>query len=319
MFDFTIIFVILGGILITIQNAQNSTLGRKTTFPFAAAVICVLDFVLAVIVWLSYDSTVLFDFTQIPWYAWLGGPINMLLNILIAIVVPHLGMGIVISCLVSMQMITSVLMDNFGIMVNQRPATFLRINGLVLSIFAIILVSFEFGKKTAKQEIDYEKQENDSEGGAKIDIRWVTMFLLALLAGMSVSVSGGMIATFAEHTSGTFAPVIGFAIGMIPVSIVLLIDIFMNSNRILVEDLKSTPWWAYCGCVFNTYFSLITAFLVSKYGASTFYGITIVAQIPTGLVCDYFGLFGVPKAKIRLTQYVGAVLMAVAVVIVSVY
>ncbi|KAJ3320191.1 hypothetical protein HDV06_005435 [Boothiomyces sp. JEL0866] len=159
-------------------------------------------------------------------------------------------------------------------MVNQRPATTLRIVGLALSIVAIILVSFDFERKDTK----------------KIDAYWVLMFICALLAGVDISVSGGMLTVYAQYTSATFTSVICFATGLVPISLLLLYDMYFK-----------------------------VALLVSKYGASTFFGITIVAQIPTGLICDHFGLFGVPKARTRFLQYVGAALMVAAVVLVSVY
>ncbi|KAJ3320192.1 hypothetical protein HDV06_005436 [Boothiomyces sp. JEL0866] len=314
MLDYTIILVILGGILVTVQNAQNSTLGNKTTFPFAATVICFLDFVLAIIVWLSYSPSINYQINEIPWYAWFGGPLNMLLIIAVAMAVSKLGLQIVNCCLVSMQMATSVLLDNYGIMVDQRTATLLRLTGLILSIISIILVSFDFDKKHKRNDI--EKQIEPSN---RTDLYWAAMFICALLSGVSISISGGMLTTFACYTSGTFSSAVGIATGLFPLTLILVYDAIVNGNRVMLSDLKSVPWWAYTGCIFNTYYAIIVAFLVSRFGASTFFGISVVAQIPTGLICDHYGLFGLEKKRIRVSQFAGAVLMVVSIILVSVY
>lgn len=312
--DITILLVILGGILIAVQNAQNSTLGSKTTFPVAATFISVFDLILALTVWLCYSPSANYDLNEIPWYAWLGGSLNMLLIITVAMSVSKLGLQIVNCCLVSMQMITSVLLDNYGIMVEQRQATFLRIVGLFLSILAIILVSFDFDKKKYN---DIEKQVPKHR--KKVDMYWFAMFVCALMSGVAISLSGGMLTKYAMYTSGLFSTVMGIATGLIPIILIFLVDFFWNGNRVSIKDLKSVPWWAYTGCIFNTYYAIIVAFLVSRFGASTFFGISVVAQIPTGLICDHYGLFGLQKKKIRLSQFIGAILMVVSIILVSVY
>jgi len=76
-----------------------------------------------------------------PAYAWLGGILGAFYVTVIILAFPKLGPGLTFALVVAGQMITSMLLEHFDILVaQQNPITAVRLGGVALIIAGVILI-----------------------------------------------------------------------------------------------------------------------------------------------------------------------------------
>ncbi len=79
--------------------------------------------------------------TRLPWHAWVGGAFGALYIGVAILLVPRLGAATFVALLVTGQMLTSVLFDQFGWLgLAQRPLDGPRVIGIALLIGGVMLV-----------------------------------------------------------------------------------------------------------------------------------------------------------------------------------
>ncbi len=79
---------------------------------------------------------------QAPWWVWLGGICNATFLFSTLIVAKRVGAGTFTTLVLTAAVITSVLLDRFGLLgFEQRPATLLRLVGGAFTIGGAFLVS----------------------------------------------------------------------------------------------------------------------------------------------------------------------------------
>jgi transporter family-2 protein len=80
-------------------------------------------------------------FVAAPWYAWLGGVCGAFSLTAIILTFPILGPGLGFGLVVAGQLIVSVLLEHFGILVAQaHPISVLRVVGLALVFTGVALI-----------------------------------------------------------------------------------------------------------------------------------------------------------------------------------
>jgi len=76
-----------------------------------------------------------------PWYAWLGGLFGAYCLTAIILAFPNLGPGLTFGLLVAGQMIISVVLEHFGILVAEpHPISLLRVLGILLIVGGVTMV-----------------------------------------------------------------------------------------------------------------------------------------------------------------------------------
>ena len=140
-----VFFVILASILNTVQSGSNAALNKAFERPFWAA-ICIsaigLTTVLAVALvsgqrWPSGEV-----FSRTPWWAWIGGVFGAVYVLSIVLAADKLGAAVFTSLTVTVAVITSLVMDHFGLMgFQQHPAGVARIGGGILMIAGLALIA----------------------------------------------------------------------------------------------------------------------------------------------------------------------------------
>ncbi len=135
----------LGGVLNTVQSGSNATLAKTLHQPILAALIVtavnsVAYLALAPFIGLHLPKAA--AFADVPWWAWLGGAFGGVYVLASIFFAEKLGGGIFIGLTVTAGVITSLVMDHYGLVgFKQHTASWPRIAGAVLMISGLALVA----------------------------------------------------------------------------------------------------------------------------------------------------------------------------------
>lgn len=135
----------VGGSLNTVQSGANSVLSKTLGQPIAAALI--VSAVNAVVYLLAVPFVGLAlpkegALAQVPWWAWLGGALGGFYVLTVIFLAEKLGAAIFTGLTVTAGIITSVMLDHYGLVgFKQHAAGLWRIAGCVLMIGGLTLVS----------------------------------------------------------------------------------------------------------------------------------------------------------------------------------
>ncbi len=135
----------LGGVLNTVQSGSNATLAKTLDQPILAALIvtAVNGIVyLAVAPFIGLHLPKDGAFAVVPWWAWLGGTFGAIYVLSSIFFAQKLGGGVFIGLTVTAGVVTSVLMDHYGLVgFKQHTASWPRLVGAALMIGGLALVS----------------------------------------------------------------------------------------------------------------------------------------------------------------------------------
>jgi len=133
----------LSGAFLPIQAGLNSKLGKTLESPVYAALI---SFVIGTIALAAY---VLFTRQTISWsgvkeapsYIWLGGLLGAFYITVIILAFPVLGPGLTFGLIVAGQMVVSLLLEHFNILVaQQNPISYMKLVGATLVVIGVIII-----------------------------------------------------------------------------------------------------------------------------------------------------------------------------------
>ncbi|KAI8900354.1 hypothetical protein BC833DRAFT_647092 [Globomyces pollinis-pini] len=318
MLDWTIIFPFVAGVLLVFQNAQNAELGSKTSIAFGAFVANVLAAFITFIVWMiqsngASDINYWDSIGEAPSWSWLGGPFAIGFVLILTAIIPVIGSAVSSCCVITCQLIFSLLADHFAIFgFPYKEATTLRIVGTALALIAILSMSVVDHIRS-----NYSKINTIASSRGAMNLKYATFCVLAFVAGWLISTMSGMISALAERTTNAFASFITLFLASIGLGIYLLFDFFVMKNQFKPSDLLYLQWWAWVGGIGEAYFCTIAPFVIPRLGAAIFYSTTILAQVPTSIIVDHFGLLGVQKQHTHWNRWFGVLLMFISVYLVT--
>jgi transporter family-2 protein len=138
-----IAFALLAGTLIPLNGAFNGRLGAAIASPihasamsFAVGTLAIAAYALATRQTVSWAGV-----TGAPWYAWLGGICGAVSLTVIILTYPKLGPGLGFGLVVAGQLLVSLVLEHFGILVTQpHPISVLRVLGLALVLGGVVLI-----------------------------------------------------------------------------------------------------------------------------------------------------------------------------------
>ena len=138
-----IVLVVCAGAFLPIQAGWNSRIGRDIQNPVWASVI---SFAVGLILLLLYalltkQKANLSTAAGIPLYYWLAGGLGAFFICISILAFPVLGAGLTFSLVVTSQMLVSLFLDHFKILVQQQQTiNFPRIMGLLLIVIGVVLI-----------------------------------------------------------------------------------------------------------------------------------------------------------------------------------
>lgn len=133
----------LAGMLVPLQAAMNSTLGRRigtvpaSAFSFATgtAILLVVAFVF------GEGASKLGEIRGLQWYYLLGGALGAVYVTVILVTVRTLGAGALTACIIAGQLTMSVVVDRLGLLgIQQHGLSAARLGGIALLAAGTFLV-----------------------------------------------------------------------------------------------------------------------------------------------------------------------------------
>lgn len=134
----------MAGVAMATQGSMNSALSKaiglsEATFVvhFSATVVMLIILILGI----SHGNWG--NYSQVPWYYYLGGFIGVLITYGVVVSIPKLGVAVATTAIIVGQVLTACLVDHFGFFgLEKVPFTWLKFLGLIfLSIGAKLLLN----------------------------------------------------------------------------------------------------------------------------------------------------------------------------------
>ena len=138
-----IVVAFLAGAFLPLQGGLNAVLGKEARNPMYASLFSfIIGTILIALYVFTTGQTVSWEGVKsAPWYAWLGGLFGAYCLTAIILAFPNLGPGLTFGLLVAGQMIISVVLEHFGILVAEpHPISLLRVLGILLIVGGVTMV-----------------------------------------------------------------------------------------------------------------------------------------------------------------------------------
>jgi transporter family-2 protein len=135
---------IAGGASFVAQATVNSELSRALDSPSWAAFVSYLGGTVVMLLVLGLTRAPVLTSTAVgrsSWWAWSGGVFGVVYVLIVIVLLPRLGAATVITLLVFGQMLTSLIVDHYGLFdLTQRSADVPRVIGAGLVFAGVILL-----------------------------------------------------------------------------------------------------------------------------------------------------------------------------------
>lgn len=134
----------VAGTAITVQFAVNAELRKAAGGPVSASALSFLVGTLllfAIVAIARQTPQSLASLSAAPWWAWAGGLLGAFFVVSSVVLTPRLGVAATFGFIIAGQMITSIVLDQFGLLqLPVQPATALRLVGAALVVSGAYLV-----------------------------------------------------------------------------------------------------------------------------------------------------------------------------------
>ncbi|KAJ1920822.1 hypothetical protein H4219_001058 [Mycoemilia scoparia] len=148
--------------------------------------------------------------------------------------------------------------------------------------------------------------------------------IFLIIAGLLVGLQGPLNGKLSHYSSGSFSSMINFAIGFWPLFIYFMGDSrggkLINGEEADWSGLsKKTLWWAWLGGIFGSFFVLILTIIIPRRGAAITIGVIVCAQLIASIVFDNCGWLGSTAKPTTAVRGVGAAVMVIGIVLVTLF
>lgn len=137
---------VFAGTVVPFQAASNAILGKMLGHPLWATLVSLsisAALVLPTLWLMRAPAPVTAQLAQAPWWVWTGGIGGVIYISAALILTPRMGAASFIVCVVAGQMLSSMLIDHYGLMgLNPRPVHMGRILGVLLILAGVGLVQW---------------------------------------------------------------------------------------------------------------------------------------------------------------------------------
>lgn len=140
------LIALLAGAAVPFQAGSNAALGRLLGHPLWAALVSLSVSVLMVLpaLWLMRAPAPQWSgLVSAPWWAWFGGVAGVAYITAALILTPRLGAAGFIVCVVAGQVLSSLAIDQWGLMgLPERPVNLARLLGVGLIVAGMLVVQW---------------------------------------------------------------------------------------------------------------------------------------------------------------------------------
>ncbi|MBK8391233.1 MAG: DMT family transporter [Saprospiraceae bacterium] len=138
-----VILAFVSGAFLPIQAGLNSRLGKAAASPVYASFFSFLvgSIGLLAYILITRQSFSMTGLKEAPIYVWIGGLLGAFYVTVIILAFPKLGPGLTFGLVVAGQMIFSILLEHYNIMVaQQNPINMMKILGVSLVVAGVIII-----------------------------------------------------------------------------------------------------------------------------------------------------------------------------------
>ena len=140
--------------------------------------------------------------------------------------------------------------------------------------------------------------------------------ILGILAGIGLPIQTSINTKLRKKVGTPYnASLVSFVVALI--FLVLLLIVTGEGISLPLESLVKEPLWIWAGGICGVIFLTGNILLLSKVGSVQTVILPVLGQILMGLIVDSFGLFYAERSELTLLRVVGAVLVILGVLIVS--
>lgn len=140
-----LLLTVLGGAALPVQAGINARLGRELGSPLFGALMSFLvgtiSLILVILLTRAFPTATGASVAKIPAWVWVGGLIGAVYVTLALLAAPRLGFALFTAAAIAGQLLTSLVLDHFGLLgVARQPMTMTRLLGVALLIAGIALI-----------------------------------------------------------------------------------------------------------------------------------------------------------------------------------
>jgi len=138
-----IVLAFLSGAFLPVQAGLNAKLGKAAQNPIQASMISFVVGTIALVLYILISGQTISwsGLKSAPPYAWFGGILGAFYVTIIVLAFPKLGPGLTFGLVVAGQMIVSLLLEHYNILVAQPNAiSFPKIIGVLLVVAGVIII-----------------------------------------------------------------------------------------------------------------------------------------------------------------------------------
>lgn len=137
------LMALVSGAFLPLQAGLNTKLGKSIASPVYASMISFIVGALALAVFVAFTKQTVSwaGIRSAPVYVWLGGALGAFYVTAIILSFPRIGPALTFGLVVAGQMLMSLLLDHFNILVAQpHPVNAWRVLGVLLIVAGVVLI-----------------------------------------------------------------------------------------------------------------------------------------------------------------------------------
>lgn len=287
------------GLATAAQGSTNAALGRVVGSVQASWVSYTGGMLVFAIVCPLMGSGDITRAVGAEWWQLLAGAYGVYIVFMMAHSTPILGAALTSTLFMLGQLSGGMVVDAFGLFGAEAiPLSALRVGGCALAFLGIALVYVARNKSATHPS------------GAKGHYICVA---LALSAGLASAVQTPTNAALSSLTGVIESSTINFVVGFCVLSVVMVIV-----NRGRLNSFKGSAPWKFTGGAYGAFGVPALTVATPILGVSLSLGFLMVAQLVGALLLDRFGWLETPKTPIAVLRIVGAIVLAIGIVLVTI-
>ena len=305
---FAYILGLIAGLAQPTQTSINGITGTKVKSPFLATVI---SFSTALVILLIIDMIVegnlnipLSAVAANPLWIWCGGFCGVGIVCLSIICLPYIGSAMVVVMTSFGQIITSMIIDQFGIFRSpQISMTFTRLVGAILVVAGVVLAS-------------REPKKSDEEGYS-YPLKYLALsFVAGMLCAIQIAVNGTLGGVVG---SGWFGTTISMSLGLMGSILLVAIIYAIKGREGVFNDGPDIPfkWYMLTGGSFGVIIVGTNSITAPLIGAGMVSIMNLIGFMIGGLIIDATGFLGIDKKPVTMVKIVGVLAMVGGTIVIT--
>lgn len=123
---------LMGGIAVAVQASLAGIFTERLGLIANGLIVFGGGFLFVLIVFLFVGGGQIREWRAVPWYAYLAGPLGIVIISCIGFAIPRIGVGSTLTLIVVSQLIVGVVLDHFGWLTVPRPVDLQRLIGIAI-------------------------------------------------------------------------------------------------------------------------------------------------------------------------------------------